>query len=163
MKKLLIIFLLATGVYAQNTNKPSFTVFSSEKEILAEVVDDTTDAIRMMIVNSSGTIIDTLNVKVVGVTLNADSLFIKPPTGLTSGTKSVTTSASVVASSADAQEVWIINDNSSGVIYFGGSGVTTSNGVPIYPNTMAVVRTDNIADVYVVSATTLTARYLKVN
>lgn len=109
------------------------------------------------------TLRDTINTKITGVTLSADSLFIKPPTGVTSGTKSVTTSASVLATSADAQEVWIINDNESGVIYFGGSGVTTSNGVPIYPKMSAVVRTDNIADVYVIAASTLTARYLKVN
>lgn len=106
---------------------------------------------------------DTLNTKVSGITLNADSLFIKPPTGLTSGIKSVTTSASIIASSADAQEVWIINDNESGIIYFGGSGVTTTNGVPLYPKMSAVIRTDNIADIYVIAASTLTARYLKVN
>jgi hypothetical protein len=106
---------------------------------------------------------DTLaqNVYIVGGdTLNTK---VSPPSGLISGTKSVTTSASLLATSADAQEVWIINDNENGVIYFGDSGVTTSNGFPLYPKMSAVIRTDNIADIYVIAASTLTARYLKFN
>lgn len=162
MKKIILFLLIVVGVMAQNTRKPSLSLFN-EREIMAKVTDDSSDAYRVMLVDSSGAVIDTLNVRITGITLNADSLFIKPPTGLSSGTKSVTTSASVIATTADAQEVWIINDNESEVIYFGGPGVTTSNGVPIYPKTSAVVRTDNISDVYVIASSTITARYLRVN
>lgn len=106
---------------------------------------------------------DTVNINAVGVTVTADSVTVNVPSTITNGTKSVTTSASALASTASAKLVIVTNDNESGIIYWGGSGVTTSNGEPIYPKTSHWIEISDPANVYVIGSTSLTARYKVLN
>lgn len=155
MKKLIFILLLFSGLtMAQNNNKFSFLEYT-EKEILATVGNDSTDALRIVLTNTSGSEIDTLPVNVQGVTLSADSLVLKSNTTVGSFTMTIDTSATVLTSQS-SRIVEIVNDDETATIRVGGSGVTTSTGIPLRYWDVYRARLTNTDKLYVISDKTNT-------
>ena len=116
------------------------------------------DSLQKVVVS----IIDTPSVKISGVTLTADSLTIKSPTAISNGTKLISSTAAALAGSASAKYVVITNNNASGTVYWGGTGVTTATGEPIYPMMSVQIPIANAATVYVIGAA-VTVRYKILN
>ncbi|MFA7360770.1 MAG: hypothetical protein WC139_07010 [Candidatus Kapaibacterium sp.] len=107
-------------------------------------------------------ITDTPFVQLASVSLSADSITIKAPTAITNGTKLVASTAAALAGSASAKYVVITNNNASGTVYWGGTGVTTATGEPIYPMMSVQIPIANAATVYVIGAA-VTVRYKILN
>ncbi len=131
MKKLAIILsILFVGIsYGQNTDKTSNT---SKKEIQYwyDIFESSPEAIRVKAINLSST--------------------YTAPSSISSGSKTVTTSASSLTSSTPAKFV-VITNVSGTTVYYGGSGVTTSNGIPIYNNEQHYISIDDASKIYVIS------------
>ena len=65
----------------------------------------------------------------------------------------VGTSAEVLTSSTACKHVDIMaNIANTGIIYVGGSGVTSSTGIALYPGDVYSIDIDNLNDVYVVAS-----------
>jgi len=90
------------------------------------------------------------------------NLGINIASSLTNGTKSVTTTASALASSTPAKHVWIQNE-SGATIYFGGAGITTSTGLELHSGTGVIIDIDDPSKIYVVASSTVTIRYMIMN
>lgn len=84
---------------------------------------------------------------------------------IVTATKSVSSTALKIPSGANAEErrgVFIYN-NSSDIIYWGGSDVSTSNGIPIKQDIAYIVKAGQGADLYVISdGTNSDVRYFEV-
>lgn len=164
MKKIVLLIMLLVGVsFAQVSRVQGKTpIDTSVKQNPVSVMFIWSEADSLFYPlerDASGN----LKVAVSGATFTGDSLTVNVPSTITNGTKSVTTSASALASTASAKMVIVTNDNESGIIYWGGSGVTTSNGEPIYPKTSHWIEISDPATVFVIAASTLTARYKVLN
>ena len=67
--------------------------------------------------------------------------------------QSVGTSAEALTTSTACKHVDIMaNIANTGIIYVGGSGVTSSTGIALYPGDVYSIDIDNLNDVYVVAS-----------
>ncbi|RMD51192.1 hypothetical protein D6827_02690 [Candidatus Parcubacteria bacterium] len=88
-----------------------------------------------------------------------NSLTVGQPGNITNGTKSISSTATQITTSASG--TYILLSNISGTtIYIGGSGVTTSTGLPIYNNTERMIYISDPSQLYgITSSGTATLRY----
>jgi hypothetical protein len=66
-----------------------------------------------------------------------------PPTG----------TAEPLAENTDCEMVYMKRTSGSGIVYWGGSNVTTSNGIPIDVGELVIVPVRNLNEIYVIADT----------
>ncbi|MCR4306977.1 MAG: hypothetical protein NUV80_00220 [Candidatus Berkelbacteria bacterium] len=173
MKKLIFLILLMGGIaFGQITSIDGKTpidqsvrqnpgsvmlIYNPDDDLFYPVEIDASGRIKVV-----SSITDTPFVQLASVSLTADSVTFKAPTTITNGTKTVGGTAAALAGSAVAKYVIITNNNASGTVYWGGTGVTTSTGEPIYPMMSATIPIGNVATVYVIGDA-VTVRYKILN
>jgi len=145
----------------------------TEREASYKAFQNVLEAFRMVLIADSTdistklqSIIDiweaTPTVQIAGATFTADSVTLKVPTTISSGTKAVTGTQAALASTTPAKWVIITNANASGTVYWGATGITTSTGEPIYPMTSVWIPISDPAKIYVIGDA-VTVRYKVLN
>ena len=91
---------------------------------------------------------------VAGASIDIGDVEITGHSSIASGENdTVGTSAEVLTSSTACKHVDIMaNIANTGIIYVGGSGVTSSTGIALYPGDVYSIDIDNLNDVYVVAS-----------
>lgn len=133
----------------------SITVDASQLDI--DDLNATDDAVQAWAHDGSGTAITStggamdVNIASSDITLDADDDLAN--TALSQIAETVGTSAAAILDGADElasrKHVYIYN-NDNRAVYLGDSGVTTSDGYPIYPGSEVVARIGDAVDVYLI-------------
>ena len=91
---------------------------------------------------------------VAGASIDIGDVEITGHSSIASGENdTVGSSAEVLTSSTACKHVDIMaNIANTGIIYVGGSGVTSSTGIALYPGDVYSIDIDNLNDVYVVAS-----------
>lgn len=143
MRKILInilavTLLFTTMIWAQNNDKASAAVhvINSGDAALWNSYQKTLQGVRVIVIRDSSAAIDTPNVKVSGITLNADSLVITSSPHFLTANNISRSSADTIVFGFNSQNIRVYNDAS-------GTDTLFISNLPSFPSTStAQVYTD---------------------